>query len=753
MAKIVNQFAHIFIHYYSNKTASACKLFISEPTQNQERLLGRLFGILEINIPSRENARLINQIINDLEELYYSQAENEVDNFEQYFEETLKTINQKFNQLIKDKQIILVGNLNENTIKEKINLTVGIIKDNDLYLSYLNNINIFLIHKTKQDYKIIDIKKIARTENNGNGDKTDYPNLFANLISGQVEPADYLFVANGNFLEYVSLERTQKIITSLPLHKAAEYFKNSLLQYEGNNFAAIIIKNSITETETETAKEPASLTSITELNYTESLTEKLLAPSFWNYFKNIYQKISSLINKKGAAPIGEEKNKVMQEPASDEKSAKASSGLKTFIPKIILPLKNTIQPIKKFFKNIFSKNIFLSEKLDKIKNRIRLKFAFLSYWLKKIPNLSKILLVIAGLMLILFVYSISYLKHQQSQTISQKEYQNLISQIEDMKNQAESDLIYGDETKAREEIVQAQSLLASLPIESNKQKEIHENLSDEVEKIIAKLRHITVIEEPILIADLTAFQENNIDIQNLIYLNNTLIAFDSLNNNNYFINLENREVKNNLSNLSDIGPIIKAKNIGDKILIYHGNNGFVQYKDGKYSPFSVALNPQGKLADFSFYNSRLYTTDYVANQIYRLSKIEAGYGQGLAWLKNTQDLKDITAMAIDINIWLLDKTGKILKFNKGVKQNFELKNVEPALEAPNQLFTNDQTNYIYILEAKNKRIVVIDKSGNLITQYFNESFNNLRDFALVEKEKKMFVVTDNLIYFFNLTHL
>jgi hypothetical protein len=314
-------------------------------------------------------------------------------------------------------------------------------------------------------------------------------------------------------------------------------------------------------------------------------------------------------------------------------------------------------------------------------------------------------------------------------------------------------LIYGNEDKAKVSIADAQALLATLPVESKKEKDTYEALNKEILKIVAKLRHITVIETPNLITDLASQQENGIDIQNIIYQNNTIFAFDSQNNINYQIDLANSATIRYDSNLSDMGAIIRAKVIEDKILIYNANNTFDSFKDGKYSPINVSLPANTVLADFTDYNSRLYVIDPLASQIYRLAKNENGYDQGLPWLKTAQDLKDITAMAIDVNIYLLDKKGQVLKFTKGNKQAFEIRDLDPVLESPTRLFTNDQTNFIYILEPKNKRIVVLDKTGKMAAQYYSDVFNNLKDFSVDEKNKKIYLANDNKIYTFNLSHL
>ncbi|MFA5188086.1 MAG: hypothetical protein WC460_01845 [Patescibacteria group bacterium] len=739
MDTIISQFAHIFIHYYSNKASSTCKLFISEPNKNQEAQMGRIFGILEINTPSRENSLILTQIISDLEEIYYSQIDNNL-GIEKALENTLEQINQRFSQLLKEKKFYLVGNLNEITIREKINLVVGVLYESNLFISYLNNIGLYLIHKTKQDYKLIDIKKISSEEKDAQTqDKS--AKLFSNLIAGEVRPGDYLFLCNINLLDYISLERIQKTITSLPIHKAAEYFKNSLLQFEGQNFAAIMIKNSLLETEPKTS--PSSLISITELNSTESSTERLLEPSFWSGFKIIPNFFNNLLGKTEA------KKNISSDPASLPQTSKKLTGQ----PKFSKFLYVIALPFKKLFKWLGNKMPSLKDRLNNLKVWLRLKIAYLGNNLKKIPNLSKILLFVATFLVILFVYSTSYFKQQQVRDEHSQEFDKIAAQIDEQRNLAESDLIYGNEDKARTEIAEAQKLLTSLIIESQKQKDQQAELNKNIEVVVAKIRKITTIEDPVLIADLGAQQESNINVSSLIYQNNQLFAFESLNNFAYQINLDTREIKKSDSNLSDIGQIVKAKNIDNKILLYHDKNGFVQFQDGKYTPFAVSLSATSKLIDFADYSGKLYIVDSNSNQIYRLPKTDTGYGPGTAWLKSSSDLKNIVSLGIDSNIWLLDKTGPILKFNKGSLQNFTPKNLEPSLEAPSQILTNDETNYLYILEPKNKRIVVLDKAGNLITQYYSQSFENLKGIEISEQEKKMFVINDNKIYFFNLTHI
>lgn len=761
MKAIISQFAHIFIHYYSNKSSATCKLFLSEPNRFQEDKMGRLFGVIEINTPSRENSAIINEIINFLEESYYSRAEETGTSIESLFEQSLEEANQKFQQILKEKQYYLVGNLNEFTIKEKINLTIGVLKNKKLCLSYLNNIGLYLIHKGKQDYKIIDIRKISVNDESPQDGKDDQTQkLFTNIINGELAANDYLFAANSSFLNYISLERIKKIVTSLPVNKAAEYFKNSLLQNEGYNFAAIIVKNSTNQPESQ--EKSQSLSSISELNYTESSTEKLLAPSLWTSLKGFARSTMQVfIKEKEKQQTGEKAAKKTPQEAAQPDSTRTGlqGGHQNSLDKIkLLPnifgksIKIAGNKFKKQYSNIQAKTPKLNEKFFRLRKFLRLKIAYLGGYLKKIPGLSKILLVVAFVFIILFLYSTSYFKHQKTEQVDNQEFNNQAVAIEDKINSAESNLIIGDEGKAKQDITDAQSLLAGLNAESNREKEKQDEINNRLQTVIAKLRRITTISDLILITDLSAQQENNININNIVYQNNTIFAFDSINNNTYKINPDNKEVKTIYSNLSDIGKIARAKIINNTILIYQDKNGFISFENDKFSPYTVSLPPNGKLSDFATYADRLYTVDTANNQIYRHAKDPNGYGAAVPWLQESADLSKVNSIGIDTNIWMLGNDGQILKYNKGKKQGFSIKDLEPKLESATRLCTNDESNYLYILDSANKRLIVLDKNGNLKTQYYSEKFGNLKDMVILEKDKKAFLVSDNSIYFFNLNN-
>ncbi len=82
----------------------------------------------------------------------------------------------------------------------------------------------------------------------------------------------------------------------------------------------------------------------------------------------------------------------------------------------------------------------------------------------------------------------------------------------------------------------------------------------------------------------------------------------------------------------------------------------------------------------------------------------------------------------------------------GNLSQFTVKTIDPPLLNPIKISTKDATKYIYILDADNKRVVVIDKEGLLKEQYSSPIFTGLKDFFVSEKDKKIYVLNGSIVY-------
>ena len=110
------------------------------------------------------------------------------------------------------------------------------------------------------------------------------------------------------------------------------------------------------------------------------------------------------------------------------------------------------------------------------------------------------------------------------------------------------------------------------------------------------------------------------------------------------------------------------------------------------------------------YNRKLYLVDTAHQQIYKHSLTQTGYDKGSAWVKDASvNLTNAVSIAVDGDVFVLNKNGEILKLVGGEKQAFAIVGLEPPLKAPTFIWTYNNINNLYILEPDAKRVVVTDK--------------------------------------------
>ena len=107
-------------------------------------------------------------------------------------------------------------------------------------------------------------------------------------------------------------------------------------------------------------------------------------------------------------------------------------------------------------------------------------------------------------------------------------------------------------------------------------------------------------------------------------------------------------------------------------------------------------------------------------------------------------------MAIDGSIWIINKENKIDRYYVGKWQEILELNIFPEIEKPEKIYTSPALSYIYLLEPEKKRLIIIDKAGNIIKQFISEKFDNLKDFIVSENGKTIWLLNSSKVYQINL---
>jgi hypothetical protein len=152
------------------------------------------------------------------------------------------------------------------------------------------------------------------------------------------------------------------------------------------------------------------------------------------------------------------------------------------------------------------------------------------------------------------------------------------------------------------------------------------------------------------------------------------------------------------------------------------------------------------------FDGKLYALDPNAQQIMKYEPQGNGFpaaptpyfGQALP------DLAKATDMAIDGNIYLALSDGRLLKFNEGKPDSFEIRGLgeplhEPTIVAVDQ---NVQDSSVYVFDAALKRIVQFRPDGLFVRQFRADGnlFAGLQDILVDEQNNRLYVVSQDALY-------
>jgi len=725
----------------SKNTIKNSEVFIAKPDVEKEKLAGKLFIIIEIDSKSKKTEKIIDFLINQINNCYY---QNEKILFreklhsikvEHIFEASLTKINKEFSSFLINERI--------DVDITKINVTAGIVENNRIHFANSGKNKILLVHKVTQksnkipsdkevNYKISNISKQAGPDSQHNKSK-----IFSNVISGLVPKKGSFIISNEALPEYISNKQLVNISSTLPPISALEQMKQILTKTNSYiAFAAIIIKNTTQEEDknTSTDIEHSAQESITTLNKTENTTETLLSPS-------------GIINIK----------KYLKIPKVLQSQSKKQSQLVNYNLKDKIFTKKRQSFLRKtglFFKNIFKlifKTFFTILPLRTLSKNTSNVF-------KKLNLKRKILLLVFSTFLLLFVYNISSNKLEEIKIQKKTDYANLKNEIEQRRNKAEANLLYSNEEGAKNLFSEIEELIKDFPQNTKEQVEEFEKYKEILKKNLEKIQKITRIDD---LDELANFKNlnSNASPDNIIFIasNNSIYASDSNQKAIYSLDTNNNSVTLAGNIEGQFDNLRSPSRTSDNSIYYFDNSRIVQYDTDNNNTDILSIDLAGKYVDShsmtDVYNDRLYILNTAENNIHRHNRLANGFGSAYSWANKNIDLSDSVDISIDGHIYVLKKDGKLIRLLRGESTDWKLETIEPPLSSPNRLIVSSENDFIYILEKETNRIAVYDKEGQFIAQYTSNSFDNIQDFTVDEENRRIYVLNNSSIFAINITHL
>ncbi|MCK4539683.1 hypothetical protein KAU09_00840 [Candidatus Parcubacteria bacterium] len=739
---------------------TVCELFVAQVDAHKEYLAGKLFILIEIEENNADSLKIINFLIDFLSRNYYQnekillREKISTLKIEHIFEAALAKTNKNFKKYLESAKI--------KTKISTINISAGVVHDKNLYLSSSNKNKAFLIYKTKDNkcknqshgdeerfiYKIVDIINQA---NSNIEEKNNQNKIFSNVISGKIPPQSYFFITNETLPEYFSKKQIIDTITLLPPIGAVEQIKQTLAKINSYiSFVGIIIKSreiNFVENKISAPAKNSVGKSIVDLNRTEDTTENLLSPA-------------GIINPKRWLSLLSDKLS-----ASHLKSSKKSLGLKDKIlvkrkKTLLNALKNIFSVIANIFINLSSRLISFFKRLitkKDYKNIIKINSftALKNNCFKKLNLKNKALLFLAIAIIIIFSTNLLFERNKQKEIKIEKNFDEIKTVIEQKQNQAEANMLFSNEEGAGKLYDEIKALLAELPQQTDEQIKQYSEFDEKYNSFLEKIRRMEHFANAKKLINISSIIPES-STENLVYSpkNNKIYIADSLQK-SIFIFDANDSTATTFTNLEqEILGMNSPTIINDSKIYYSSQNSLLTYDLENNSLKNYPINANnGEIADLDNYNNRLYLLDKKNKQILRFGATNRSFSSPYAWIQEPVLIDDFVSMSIDGHIYVLGKNNQAVKYLRGKALDFSLEAIEPPLVNPIKIQASEKNDYLYILEPSEKRLIVYDKNGQFIMQYMEKIFSSLKDFALDEANKRVYLLNDNSVYQADLTHL
>lgn len=355
---------------------------------------------------------------------------------------------------------------------------------------------------------------------------------------------------------------------------------------------------------------------------------------------------------------------------------------------------------------------------------------------RSFSNTKKFFFVSAAILLVALIVSVSVTSYYRRSQNAENELKTSLAELQKLANDADAALIYGDEAKARELLNQVNSQVSQpqlTDLDPEEQSQL-ETIKKQADELINKLNKVATANVTKVGTLSNANHLINLPTHLATETSRTIISW----------NKTSSSVQDNALRSSE--PIMQSINLGNnRAAIYNGKELLLwNYQSGTLGgAFSTDVPAEGNMTGLAYYptNRRVYTIDKAGDRVVSFLTSDRAFSQPLASIQNVGDLAGASDLAIDGNIYILIG-GSINKYNSGQPQDFR-----PSLPSPlsgaAQAYTESGYQNIYILDSDNKRVLILNKNGELVATLVSPEFTNLKDFAVDERGKAIFILNDS----------
>ncbi|MEK7105317.1 MAG: hypothetical protein AAB865_01375 [Patescibacteria group bacterium] len=684
------------------------------PLEGQE---GFVFGVISA-MGAKDGFEVVAAIMQNHLERLASTVERGT-NLTHRFEQLLQAINEDIGAAYDDGQFSL-------PIADASSV-IGIANKETVVVSGFGNLLAQFMHKSeKEHFDIYDLARGMRVEDEAPTWKKPY----LTVLDGDLKSGDVLYIGTRISRHDMTGATLNEIITTLPPTSAVSRIRQ-YLPIE-TVFSAVVIRTERTDEPT-LVSEGTAEASLEKFDNTKSTTDRFLSDQKPEV-KSIAMKLWQLIfPKRGSA----------------ERKRAAKRGARfvwrlvlTFLTVTARILLGLLEALWKGARHVATHPKDILRSASKVRSAVDRNIRTGIQRFNLLPQMSKYILLVLLLIGFLFAGGIIFVHRQQVNAAERKAYEYNITNIEKKIENADASLIYGNEDQARTQLNEAWQLVSQLSTEPEARKQKADELKTTIEAKRNQLRHMLTVEAT-QVADASGLTDASLSA--VVPIGSSFYGVTDKGD-VYTIDTANGTLQQVEVTKGDVGG--PEATTSSDAAIYWLDNGLTRFLPDTKEVAPLSVSRTG--VDLVYYGAKMYILSPESGQVYRHQRTAAGFDGGSAWITSgVSSLVDATSLTIDGYVWILKADGTVLRYGAGKETDWRLGIVEPALLNTKDIWTDETSKFLYVLDPNEKRIVVFNKeTGALITQYTNEAFADLKSMTIDETNKKITVLAGSKVYQF-----
>ncbi|HTK05479.1 MAG TPA: hypothetical protein VL500_07875 [Candidatus Eisenbacteria bacterium] len=666
----------------------------------------------------------------------------------------------------------LFGEYGLDVEPERVTAAIVAVKGHDVVAATWGKPSVLLYHPLPNGgAKAFDLVDDSKSEPPSPFKTANVRRCFGSIIAGRMGKRDRLLLCSQDLRPFVGDEKLEATVIANDPAAATAVINQLLSPLEADIAVAALVVDvaEIRYVETDPSLSPAAKqaaasgtsSSIAKLLKTQSETVETMTPSLMS---DIGKKVSGLFHGHEAAP--EPVKPVEAAPAQQNAQTPAATAAVAAPPEpprsavvadmLAKGAKATGHGLAVAGKASWSFTLAVANKekrsaairdlrtnADNFMNGLVDRFNVLS-------SFSRVLLFLALSLVVVAKGGVVVATWNRAQEEKIAAYERSVTAVEQKIDSAEASMIYRDEARAKELLVEATAATEALPGKKPVELENKEKLHKKIASGYETLRREVKLGEPEIIASITSGAETP-ELERLATAAEGFIWGVSSKGEVFKVSADGAAEK-----VADApGGAVPA------VFLAQGNDVFAASADGvgafvtskgKASERNVDFEGQtASVADAGIYNARLYVLDAVHSRIMRHPADAKGFTKAQFYLKDGTDLSQGVSMAIDGAVYVLRKDGSIVRITKGVQEPFSVATADPPVTSPLRLRTEGENGDLFVLDASPSRILRFNKkTGALMGQYVSESLKNATDFTVDAKGKTAIVAVKNQLLKFSL---